>query len=372
MEAHTGPDYTLSVKSNGCIIFIAAIAPTKLIVTSKHVLGGMDGVPETHSQAGHRWLRTHLASKQKTEGQLAAALWEKNWTAVAEVGSRTMMVWSSKTNQSPVRKLCDDDFEEHVLPYPPEKSGLYLHGINENRKEFHTLPTCAINAFADEWGFVGTATIVYDTLSEVKEFTDEIAKTGKWRGEPLEGFVIRTGIVDPKSDVASRGKRPPYPTGSSFFFKVKFDEPYMMYRDWREVTKSLLSTKGSLNDAAVPKSMLKRKETQDYLKWVKNEIKTNRSAFQGYTQGKGIVATRERFLRWLHTENGKADSSDLEQSDQAVKGFDKTIIVPVAVPGCGKSILSLPVVKQPIPLILRQDVGRYSIVPSLWVRAHPK
>ena len=24
---------------------------------------------------------------------------------------------------------------------------------------------------------------------------------------------------------------PPYADGSSFFFKVKFDEPYMMYRD---------------------------------------------------------------------------------------------------------------------------------------------
>ena len=87
MKAHTGPEYTLSVKSNGCIIFIAAISPSKLVVTSKHALGGLDGVSETHSQAGHRWLKTHLASKGKTEEQLAATLWEKNWTAVAEVGS---------------------------------------------------------------------------------------------------------------------------------------------------------------------------------------------------------------------------------------------------------------------------------------------
>ena len=46
----------------------------------------MDGILETHSQAGHRWLKIDLASKGKTEEQLAAALWEKNWTAVAEVG----------------------------------------------------------------------------------------------------------------------------------------------------------------------------------------------------------------------------------------------------------------------------------------------
>ncbi|KAF8132467.1 RNA ligase-domain-containing protein [Boletus edulis] len=319
LEAHTGSPYTLSFKSNGCIIFIAAISPSKLIVTSKHALGEMDGVLETHSQAGHRWLKTHLASTGKTEEQLAAVLWEKNWTAVAE--------------------LCDDDFEEHVLAYPPEKSGLHLHGINENCKEFHTLPTDIIDAFAQEWGFLKTATIVYDTLAEVKDFTDEIAKTGEWKGEPLEGFVVRAGIVDPKSRTTSRDKRPPYPTGSSFFFKVKFDEPYMMYRDWREITKSLLSTKGSLSNAKLPKSKMAREETRVYVKWVKNEIKTNRSAFQGYTQGKGIIATRERFLRWLGTDQGKL--SDVEEADQAVKEFGKTVIMPVAIPGCGKTAVSI-------------------------------
>lgn len=198
-----------------------------------------------------------------------------------------------------------------------------------------------------------TQTIVYDTLAEVKKFTDEIAKTGKWKGESLEGFVVRTNIVDPKPGSESRGKRPPYPTGSSFFFKVKFDEPYMMYRDWREITKSLLSTKGSLNDAKLPKSKMKRKETQVYLKWVKNEIKTNRSAFQGYAQGKGIIATREQFLKWLGTEQGKTDLSDLEEENQAVGEFGKTVIMPVAVPGCGELIPALSMVVELMSLKLR-------------------
>jgi tRNA ligase len=327
------------VKSNGCIIFIAAISPSKLIVTSKHAIGEMDGVFETHAQAGHRWLKTHLASKEKTEEQLAAVLWEKNWTAVAEVGSCPWVVNSHKLTAALFWKLCDDDFEEHVLAYPRENSGLYLHGVNETRKEFHTSPTHIIDTFAEEWGFLKTASLVYDTLAEVKKFTDEIAQTGKWKGEPLEGFVVRTSIIDPTPGTTSHDKRPPYPTGSSFFFKVKFDEPYMMYRDWREITKSVLSTKGTLNDVKLPKSKMKRKETQVYLKWVKNEIKTNRSAFEGYAQGKGIIATRERFLRWLGTEQGTTDLPDLVESDQAVKEFSKTIIVPVAIPGCGQSIL---------------------------------
>jgi tRNA ligase len=233
-------------------------------------------------------------------------------------------------------KLCDDSFEEHVLAYPPEKSGLHLHGINENCKEFHTLPTEIVDAFADEWGFLKTETLTLDTIPKVKAFTDEIAKTGKWKGEALEGFVVRTHIIDPEPGLTSLDKRPPYPPGSSFFFKVKFDEPYMMYRDWREVTKALLSTKGSLNDAKLPKSKMKRKETQVYLKWVKNEIHTNRSAFAGFAQGKGIIDTRERFLAWLNTEQGNKDL--VSESPENAKEFGKTIIVPIAIPGCGELV----------------------------------
>lgn len=214
--------------------------------------------------------------------------------------------------------------------------------------------------------------MVYDTLAEVKTFTDEVAKTGEWNGELLEGFVVRTRIVDPKPGSTSRDKQPPYPTGSSFFFKVKFDEPYMMYRDWREITKSLLFTKGSFDDAKLPKSKMKRKETQVYLKWVKNEIQTNRSAFEGYAQGKGILATREWFLKWLGTEQGKADLSDVEKKDHVVGEFGKTVIVPVAVPGCGELIAVLSMVVALMPLKLRQDLCLYCARPSLSLRTYPK
>ncbi|KAG2143593.1 RNA ligase-domain-containing protein [Suillus clintonianus] len=321
LSLHTGPTYTLSLKSNGCIIFIAPISPSKLIVTSKHALGPMQGVPETHSEVGHRWLKKHLVEKGKTEEQLASKLWEKNWTTIAE--------------------LCDDSFEEHVLPYPAEKSGLHLHGINETLREFHTMPTETVNAFAEEWGFIKTPTITLNSIAEVKSFTDDIAKTGEWNGEALEGFVVRTHIVDSKKGSTTRNSRPPYPTGSSFFFKVKFDEPYMMYRDWREVTKILLSTKGSLNDAKLPKSKMKRKETHLYVDWVKKEIRHNPSAFLEYSQGKGIIATRERFLKWMETDDGKNGLVVEDEAPLTTKEFGKTIIVPVAIPGCGKTAVSV-------------------------------
>ncbi|KAI6025548.1 RNA ligase-domain-containing protein [Pisolithus marmoratus] len=321
MEFHTGPDYTLSMKSNGCIIFIAPATPSKLIVTSKHALGPMQGAEETHSQAGHRWLRKHLAARGHTEEQLATTLWEKKWTAVAE--------------------LCDDSFEEHVLPYPPEKSGLHLHGINETHKAFYTLPSTIVDAFAEEWGFIKTPTLVLNSISEVRTFTDEIAKTGKWKGEPLEGFVVRTQITNPKPGSTARDHRPPYPTGSSFFFKVKFDEPYMMYRDWREVTKILLSAKGPLSEVNIPTSKLKRPETRLYVKWVKEEIKKNRAAFSEFNKGKGIISTRERFLDWMRSKQEAKDLEDSKDRAPQASKLGKTIIVPVAIPGCGKTAVSV-------------------------------
>jgi tRNA ligase len=85
LEAHTKPPYTLTLKSNGCIIFIAALSPTQIIITSKHSLGPAQGVSESQAQAGERWLRRHLGEVGKTTEELAKVLWEKNWTAVAEV-----------------------------------------------------------------------------------------------------------------------------------------------------------------------------------------------------------------------------------------------------------------------------------------------
>ena len=85
LEAHTKPPYTLTLKSNGCIIFIAALSPSQILITSKHSLGPIQSVPESHAQAGERWLHRHLGQVGKTTEDLANVLWEKNWTAVAEV-----------------------------------------------------------------------------------------------------------------------------------------------------------------------------------------------------------------------------------------------------------------------------------------------
>ncbi|KAJ7505289.1 RNA ligase [Mycena galericulata] len=334
LNEHTAAPYTLSLKSNGCIIFIAALTPTKLLVTSKHSIGPTAGQEISHAQAGEAWLHKYFERMGKNEEQLATRLWENNWTAIAE--------------------LCDDSFEEHVLGYAPDKTGLHLHGLNESTKEFRTLPQVDVDAFAAEWGFIRTASLVLPSIAEVRSFTDAIGESGAWNGEPVEGFVVRT-------HVASTPGKAPYAPGATFFFKIKFDEPYMMYRDWREITKMLLrlheqgrTGKGKggatgMSEKALPKGKMRRAETRVYARWVMGEIARDPSEFDEYNKNKGIIATRERFLAYLATPEGAALLAAAKEGQMPAAPdaastsvpFGKTIIVPVAIPGCGKTAVSV-------------------------------
>ncbi|KAF7325358.1 tRNA ligase [Mycena venus] len=316
LETHTTAPYTLSLKSNGCIIFIAALTPEKLLITSKHAVGPAKGEMKlSHADAGEAWLRKYLAQKGRTEADLAGVLWEKNWTAVAE--------------------LCDDSFEEHVLAYPAEMTGLHLHGLNESTKAFKTQPHAIVDAFAEEWGFIKTAST---------ELPHHCCRARIHRRGQQDRRVERrprrrlcrphAGRAPPPT--ATPRSAPPYPSGASFFFKVKFDEPYMMYRDWREVTKSLLGmrrAKGKgkgdgMSIDALPKSKMRRAETQVYARWVIEEIRRDPGAFAEYNENKGYRKKALKSKGGAKTTPGEGD-------------FGKTIILPVAIPGCGKTAVAV-------------------------------
>ena len=130
----------------------------------------------------------------------------------------------------------------------------------------------------------------------------------------------------------------------------------MMYRDWREVTKSLLSTKGPLNEARLPKAKMKRPETKLYVKWVKAEIGRDRGQFEGFTKGKGIIATRERFLKWMETKEGKEAVVDEDVPAPNVT-YGKAIILPIAIPGVGEPLPPAPCnSRAPFSFSCRQNV----------------
>jgi tRNA ligase len=170
IENNTKGPYELSLKENGCIIFISGMHDGSLLVCSKHSTGPRNG-EVSHAMAGEAWVDKQLAKVGKTREDLARELRKRNATAVAE--------------------LCDDEFEEHILAYGKEEAGLYLHRININVPQFTTYSGPQVAAFAEAWGFRKTDYLVIDTFNEMKSFLEDVAETGHYAGRDIEGFVIR-------------------------------------------------------------------------------------------------------------------------------------------------------------------------------------
>lgn len=301
--AKTQGPYELTLKENGCIIFIAGLEDETLLVCSKHSTGDRGG-ELTHSKAGEAQIEKQLAALGRTKQDLARELRQRNATAVAE--------------------LCDDEFEEHILPYGPDDAGLYLHGINLNVPVFHTYPSPAVQQFADDWGFRKTNFLVYDDVNKVKEFLEEAANTGAYGGRDVEGFVIRCKMsVNPQTA--------PF---QDWFFKYKFEEPYLMYRQWRECTKALITGKP-------PRFKKHTLITEEYLMYAKKRLAQDPKLAKLYNQNHGIIALRNEFLDYKNLKG--SDAANMEQNETVVMSevTNNVIISPVATIGCGKTTIAL-------------------------------
>lgn len=85
MERNLRGPFEVTLKENGCIIFVSALEG-HLIVTSKHAVGS-DTVNGslTHAQKGEEWLLKHLKDAGRSRLDLAKHLESHNVTAVFEV-----------------------------------------------------------------------------------------------------------------------------------------------------------------------------------------------------------------------------------------------------------------------------------------------
>ena len=396
MNEYTEGPYYITLKSNGCLILISAITPEHLMVSSKHSLGtttegqesvslgdktianGMaamslnrapnsavpDGQPggdgegeeaKVHAEEGRKWLRRTMQKVGKTEAELAGRLWARNLTAVLEV--RVTMPQAVIADI----QLCDDSFEEHVIATPAHWTGLHLHGLNTNTATFNSLPPSEVDAFAHDFGFIPTKYATLHSISDVREYTTKIAETGSWDGEVIEGFVVRCLV---KSSTSSRSGKPPYSPGTPLFFKVKFEEPYKLYRAWREMTRVMLPLLKAETDEAKAdiwkkvKRKVSRPEEAVYADWVGTMLRAEPALFEAYD--KGVIRVRERFLAWtegdgqaawaqakagnyklkgLSTEQAKADRKPVERTKVGLR--KKFILVPAAIPGCGKTLVGV-------------------------------
>ncbi|KAI1747408.1 fungal tRNA ligase adenylyltransferase [Xylaria castorea] len=298
-----GP-YELTLKENGCIIFISGLEDGTLLVCSKHSTGDRSDVEVSHASAGERWVDKQLATIGKSREEFARELRGRNVTAVAE--------------------LCDDDFEEHILAYGPDKAGLYLHGINVNIPEFMTYPSGLVQQFADEWGFRKVGLQVFDDIDTVKNFLEEVAESGAHEGRDVEGFVIRCGLA---SDV----EQTKY---IDWFFKYKFEEPYLMYRQWRECTKALISGKP-------PKFRKHTKITEEYLLYARQRLAKNPKLAKLYNQNHGIISLRDEFLAYKNLKGSDAANFENVFGNDTSSVSDNVVLVPIATLGCGKTTVGV-------------------------------
>lgn len=298
-----GP-YELTLKENGCIIFISGLDDGTLLVCSKHSTGARSDVEISHAAAGEKHVERQLRALGRTTEDLARELRARNVTAVAE--------------------LCDDDFEEHILAYGPDKAGLYLHGINVNLPEFMTYPSTLVHQFADDWGFRKVGLLTMETIGEVKTFLEQCAETGAHEGRDVEGFVIRCKRLSGSSR-----------TPVDWFFKYKFEEPYLLYRQWRECTKALIAGK-------TPKIRKHQTITQEYLLFAKKRLAADPQLGKLYNQNHGIIALRNDFLAFK-----KIDGADAAKFEEMYGTGGKTevnrdvILVPIATLGCGKTTVAV-------------------------------
>ena len=304
IEKHTRAPYELSVKENGCIIFISGLPDETLLVCSKHSTGVRPGPEVSHALIGEKWLDRQLESLKKTRTDLARELRRRNATAVAE--------------------LCDDSFEEHILAYDKDKAGLYLHGINLNLPEFATYPGSLVQEFAEQWGFRKTEYLMKDDVASVRRFLEDVGKTGSWQGRDVEGFVIRCQ--------AREGAAGSY---HDWFFKHKYEEPYLMYRQWREVTKAIIAGKA-------PKYKKHEKITEEYLLYARRQLAQNPSIGIEFNKNHGIIAMRNGFLNEKGLKGFEVTRDNYDESGKGVSDVSKDVVlVPVATIGCGKTTVAV-------------------------------
>ena len=308
VRSSTQGPYELSVKENGCIIFIAGLEGDVLLVCSKHSTGTRDNADLSHAVAGERWVEKHLDQIGKTKTELARELRKRNVTLVAE--------------------LCDDSFEEHVLAYEPKDAGLYIHGVNLNLPDFATYSSELVHQFADEWGFKKALFLIKDDVDSMKTFLEECAETGSYDGRDTEGFVIRC-------------RRKAHGTEGNYqdwFFKYKFEEPYLMYRQWRECTKSVISGR--------PPRFKKHKQiTEQYLQYARRQLAKDPSLSKAYQRNHGIIAMRDGFLQEKGLTGAHIIQQEQEDEMPGASVTGNVILVPIASIGCGKTTVAIALTK---------------------------
>lgn len=314
LKQNTKGPYCVTIKENGCILFVSGLKNGDLLISSKNNLySEMESNKQVHSKdhakEGYLQIKKIFKDDEAKLKNLGMTLYENNLTAVFE--------------------LCDDQFEEHVISYEDNNAGLYLHGLNVNDIKFSTMSMPHVNDFANEFGFKQIKFFYKDTFESLQAFLKDAALSNTFDNREIEGFVIRCFKKDSNDD---------------FFFKYKFEEPYLLYRQLREVTNDYINTK--------KRSYYFKKNqyiTNKYLDYVVDILDNNEELAHNFAVNrKGIINLRMEFFQKenLLDSNGLLDLKklyDLEANNSQnndelpIDKNTKFIIVPISILGLGKT-----------------------------------
>ncbi|CCH42064.1 hypothetical protein BN7_1603 [Wickerhamomyces ciferrii] len=311
LESNTKGPYQVTAKENGCIILISGLRDGTIVVCSKHSTGDRQDGTKNHAIAGQKFLEHQLKLRNLSTKDLALKLYDLNVTAVAE--------------------FCDDDFEEHIIQYKSDSAGLYLHGLNLNKPSFETYSIEEVSDFAGVYGFKTVDHFTIQDIASLKNRLTEYSLSGCYNGKEIEGFVIRCKKTTKLKE-------------EDYFFKFKFEEPYLMYRQWREVTKEYLSHKDRLSI----KFSKHRFITNKYLDFVIPLLEEDPKLAENYNSGFKIIELRNRFLESYGKSGPEILNQELLDELEVVNSMKslkidentKFVIIPVATIGCGKTTTS--------------------------------
>jgi tRNA ligase len=163
-------------------------------------------------------------------------------------------------------------------------------------------------------------------VDKVKAFLDNVSETGAYEGRDTEGFVIRCQARD--SDGA------PW---HDWFFKYKFEEPYLMYRQWRECTKAIIGGRS-------PRFKKHKKITEEYLLYAKRRLMADPKLGRRYNDNHGIIALRNDFLDFKGLKGSDIIKLEIENGEHS-EITNNVILVPIATIGCGKTTLGVALCK---------------------------
>ena len=183
-----------------------------------------------------------------------------------------------------------------------------------------------MHQFADEWGFKKAQYLIKDDVSSMKKFLEECAETGSYDGRDTEGFVIRCTRLVHGTDNEFH----------NWFFKYKFEEPYLMYRQWRECTKAIIAGKP-------PKYKKHKRVTEEYLLYARRQLGANPKLGKEYNKNHGIIAMREGFLEERGQKGADIIRQEEEESTDGVK--KDLVLLPIATLGCGKTTVAIALTK---------------------------